>query len=191
MNFYKIKSAGTALVLATFALLLAGCEEEPPLKIGFIGGLTGRSADIGQASRNAVQLAIEEINEKGGVNGRKFELLIGDDENNAETAGKRVRELAAKGVAAIIGPNLSSIAGGMLPAINETNVVTISPTVSSLFFVGKNDPFFRMNSSTRQNASAYAAHHFEKGGRRVSAAFGLQNRLFTESWLEEFWVAFE
>jgi branched-chain amino acid transport system substrate-binding protein len=191
MEICNIKSAGVALLLAAFALLLTGCEEEPPIRIGFIGGLTGRSADIGQASRNAVQMAIEEINEKGGVNGRKLELLIRDDKNSPETAGKRVRELATEGVTAIIGPNLSSIAGGMLPAVNETQIITISPTVSSLFFVGKDDPFFRMNSNTRQNARAYAAHHIEKGGKRVSAAFGLQNRLFTESWLEEFRKAFE
>ena len=48
-----------------------------------------------------------------------------------------------------------------------------------------------MNSSTRQNAGAYAANHYAKGGRRVSAAFGIQNRLFTESWLKEFQTAFE
>ncbi|NQW00098.1 MAG: ABC transporter substrate-binding protein [Rhodospirillales bacterium] len=183
-----IRATALPVVLS---ILLTACGDSAPIKIGFIGGLTARSSDISQASRNAVQLAIAEVNAKGGINGRMLELVVRDNNGDPATAQKNVQELAGEGVEAIIGPNLSSIAEAMLPAIIETNVVTISPTVSSLFFAGKDDPFFRMNSTTRQNAGAYAAYHYSKGGRRVTAAFDAQNRLFSESWLKEFQAAFE
>jgi len=184
-----IRLAAVAAILPV--TMLGACKDSSPIKIGFIGGISGRSADISVASRNAVQLAIDEQNAVGGIDGRRLELLVRDNQGDPKIAGDMVRKLAKEDVAAIIGPNLSSIAGGMLPAINETGVVTISPTVSSLMFAGKDDPFFRMNSMTRQNASAYANRHFENGGRRVAAVYDLRNLSFTESWLTEFTTAFE
>ncbi len=185
------KPVRAAIQATVCSLFIAGCWDEPNIKIGYIGALSARSSDISQESRNAIQLAIAELNADGGINGRQLELIIKDNKGDGDIAGNNVRELAKEQVEAIIGPNLSSIAGGMLAAINETNVVTISPTVSSLFFAGKDDHFFRMNSTTRQNAGAYADYYFGAGGRRVAAAFDAQNKLFTESWLKEFRAAFE
>lgn len=187
----KLTIVGSILVITISGFLISACGEQSPIKIGFIGGLTGRSADISQASRNAVQMAIEEVNKHGGINGRSVDLLVRDNEGNADTAAQKVGELVKAGVDAIIGPNLSSIAGGMLPVLNELEVVTISPTVSSLKLAGKDDSFFRINSNTRQNAGAYAAYHHANGGRRVAAALDGNNRLFTESWFKEFTAAFE
>lgn len=189
LNLKQIKSKTTAVAVVSM-LALAGCEDPAPIKIGFVGGLSGRSADVSQASRNAVQMAIDEANADGGIHGRMLEFVVKDNEGNPETAGQNVRDLAAEGVAAIVGPNLSSTAGGMLPAINETGVVTVSPTASSMVLAGLDDPMFRMNSTTGQNASAYAKHHYDNGGRRVTAAFDLRNRSFSESWLQEFTTAF-
>ena len=177
---------------AAFALfILAACDDPEPIRIGFIGGLTGRSADIGEASRNAVQLAVQEVNAAGGVDGRPVELLVRDDANDPAVAGEAVRDLHAEGVAAIIGPNISAIAGGMVPVLNELEVVTISPTVSSLAFAALDDYFFRINSTTRQNAQAYAEHYAELGYRRIAAAIDDNNRIFSESWLQEFTDSFE
>ena len=66
------------LIVAAF-LSMTSCSEEPPLKIGFVGGLTGRVADLGVAGRDAVILAIEEKNRSGGIAGRKVELVVRDD----------------------------------------------------------------------------------------------------------------
>lgn len=173
------------------ALGLAACDDPAPLKVGFIGGLTGSSADIGETSRDAVQLALEEINRAGGIDGRKLELLARDDANDPEVAADAVRDLHADGVTAIIGPNLSSIAGGMVPVLNELEVVTISPTVSAFSFAGRDDHFFRVNWTTRDNAQAYAEHYIEDGVRRVAAALDGRNLVFSESWLQEFTAEFE
>ncbi len=175
----------------TLLALLAACGDPDPIKIGIVVGLTGRSTDLGEASRNAVQLAAEEINQAGGINGRQISLIALDDEGKPETAAAAVRTAHADGAIALIGPNLSSIAAAMLPEINRLELVTISPTASSLDFVNLDDYLFRINWSTRENAGAYAKHYYDRGLRHVVAAIDANNRVFSESWLTEFTTAFE
>ncbi|HKI49124.1 MAG TPA: ABC transporter substrate-binding protein, partial [Desulfobacteria bacterium] len=58
------------LILAILVSAAIGCEKkENPIKVGFVGGLTGRLSDLGTAGRNGVILAVEEINGKGGIHG--------------------------------------------------------------------------------------------------------------------------
>lgn len=176
----------TASLCAVLLVLPVACGDPEPIRIGFIGGLTGRSADLGESSRNGVQLAVQQVNQAGGIDGRQVELLVRDDANDPDTAAAAVRELHAAGVAAIIGPNVSAVAGGMVPVINELEVVTLSPTVSSLAFADIDDHFFRINWTTRDNARIYAEHYYDLGYRRVAAAIDANNRVFSESWLQEF-----
>jgi branched-chain amino acid transport system substrate-binding protein len=171
--------------------MLTGCEDAEPIRIGFVGGLSGRSTDIGEASRNAVQLAVDEINADGGIAGHSVELLVRDDEDMPEVGAAAVRDLHAAGVAAIIGPNNSSIAAGMLPVLNELEVVTISPTASSLTLADLDDYLFRINWTTRDNARIYARHYLQRGITRVAVAIDGNNRIFSESWLQEFSHEFE
>ncbi|MFC3228163.1 ABC transporter substrate-binding protein [Marinibaculum pumilum] len=171
-------------------LSLAGCDDAEPIRIGFIGGLSGRSADIGEASRNAVQLALQQANAAGGIDGREIELIVRDDRNDPAVAAAAVRDLEAAGVAAIIGPNISAVAEGMLPVIDELGVITISPTISALEFAGRDDDLFRINLTTRDNARIYARHYAEAGIGQVAAAIDGNNRVFSQSWLDEFATAF-
>lgn len=172
-------------------LLLVGCEEPAPVQVGFIGGLSGRSTDIGEASRNAVQLAVEQINARGGINGREVELLVRDDADDPEAATRAVRDLHQAGVEAIIGPNISSIAAAMQPVVNELQVVAISPTASSLMLAGQDDYLFRINWTTRDNAIIYAQRYLERGVRRFAVALDANNRVFSQSWLDEFRAPYE
>ena len=83
---HHLKRLWVLLVVCCACLLLSSCGEEPALKIGFVGGLTGRVADLGVAGRDAAILAVEEINASGGIDGRKVHLLVKDDKQDAETA---------------------------------------------------------------------------------------------------------
>ena len=135
-------------------------------------------------------MAIKQANQSGGINGRMVELLVRDDTNDPSVAAAAVHELHAAGVDAIIGPNISAIAEGMLPALNELSMVTVSPTVSSLVFADRDDYLFRINWTTRDNAKVYARHYLDAGIRRIAAAVDANNRVFSESWLDEFTAEF-
>jgi branched-chain amino acid transport system substrate-binding protein len=183
------RAAFAGLAFAT-ALSLLSCGEPEPVRIGFVGGLSGRSADVGEASRNAVQLALEEANAAGGIGGRRIELLVRDDRGDPAAAAAAVRDLHAAGAVAIVGPNISAIAAGMLPELDRLRIVAVSPTVSSLAFAGRDDHLFRINWTTRDNARIYAERYAGLGLKRVAAAIDANNLVFSQSWLDEFAAPF-
>jgi branched-chain amino acid transport system substrate-binding protein len=177
--------------LVCIALLLYGCEKEP-VRIGFVGGISARVADLGVGGRNGVLLAVEERNAHGGINGRPVELIIRDDEQNQETAGKVARELVERKVEAIIGPMTSSMAQAIVPIVNKARMVTVSPTVTTAELSGLDDYFLRVLPDTNTYAPKSAHFHFEKLGlRRAALIYDTGNRSYTESWMTSFRKAFE
>jgi branched-chain amino acid transport system substrate-binding protein len=67
-----------------------------PLKIGINGMFSGPGADLAKSSLNGVQLAVEQINAKGGVLGRKVELLVRDSQTKADLASTHTRDLVIR-----------------------------------------------------------------------------------------------
>lgn len=173
-------------ILGLLSLVLSACSPEPPLRLGFIGGLTDRNADNGQAGLNAVQLAVEEFNRAGGVDGRLVELVAKDDAQDPAVAERNTRQLVASNVVAVIGPFTSAMAKVIVPITGQAGVFQVSPTITSMDFYGVNDNLFRINRTTRDNANDYAKTLHARGVRRVAVAYDTRNRNFTESWLREF-----
>lgn len=181
----KLKTLFLLVVLS----LLAGCGKEGPLQIGFIGGLTGPNSDNGQAGLSGVILAVEEFNRGGGVNGRLVELISKDDGQSNEKAVASTKELVDAKVQAIIGPFTSSMAEVIVPISGKAGIFQVSPTITSMDFYGKDDNLFRINRTTRDNAQDYAKFLYQRGLQRISVAYDLRNKNFTESWLNEFKAA--
>ena len=181
------------ILLACLAIfLLAGCSKEKPIKLGFVGGLSGAAADLGLSSRDGVLLAIEKRNATGGIRGRKIELLIRDDENNPDVAKKAVQSLLDEGVVAIIGPDTSNMAVAAAPVAEAGKTVMISPTVTTRELSGKYQYFFRVIQATDKYATKKALfrRHVLKENR-VAVAYDIRNRAYSENWLEDFRKAFE
>lgn len=170
---------------------LAGCSPSDPIRLGFIGGVSGRVADLGIGGRNGATLAVEMRNKSGGVNGRLVELIAEDDKQDPETAKQAVARLISRKVEAIIGPMTSAIAVASLPLINEARMTMISPTVTAPKLSGLDDYFLRVIAPTTEYARKGAEYHFtNQGQRRIAAAYDLRNREYTESWLADYRKAF-
>jgi branched-chain amino acid transport system substrate-binding protein len=114
-----------------FLVIIFSCREKEPLKIGFLGTLTGSFSDIGIVSRNAVTLAFEEVNQSGGIGGRPLELVVKDDMGDKDIAAAMVEELLKGGINIILGPTTSSIALSIIPFFSEEDLLFISSTVST------------------------------------------------------------
>ncbi|NMQ20314.1 amino acid ABC transporter substrate-binding protein [Candidatus Competibacter phosphatis] len=167
--------------------VLLGCEPPEPIRIGFVGGTSGRVADLGIAGRDAVLLAVELRNQSGGVAGRKVKLLIKDDQQSPEVARRAVRDLIEQGVVAIVGPMTSAMAIAVVPIANEAKVLLMSPTATTDDLTGLDDYFFRLNTSARDNASRIARYHVgQNATRRLAATYDLRNKSYTENWLDSF-----
>jgi len=179
------------LALGSVAPLLSGCERKP-VKIGFVGGISGRVADLGVGGRNGVLLAVEERNDRGGINGHPIELIIRDDEQNQGAVKTVVRELVEREVEAIIGPMTSSMAQVTVPIVNNARLVTVSPTVTTMDLSGLDDYFLRVLPDTQTYAPKSAQFHFKKLDlRRAALIYDAGNSSYTVSWLSSFRKTFE
>lgn len=188
-----IKNGSVALIL--LALLLAGaagCRKAEPIKLGFVGSLTGRFSDLGTAGRNGALLAVEEANESGGVNGRAIELITRDDKQDPASAVQADRELIAAGVTAIIGHMTSSMTLAALSLINEEQVLMVSPTTSTEELTGIDDYFFRVSATYKEETHSLAGQAFHtRGLREIAALYDLVNRGYTEGFYNNFKEEFE
>ncbi len=172
-------------VIVCFTLI--GCGEEPPVKIGFIGGLTGRVADLGVAGRDGVIYAVNEKNQRGGVAGRPIELVVRDDKHDADVARKMTGELITEGVAAIIGPMTSSIGVVVKPVVDAGKTTMVSPTVKTDQLSGQDDYFLRVTAPLSRNAERVAIYATRQLGlQKFAVVYDTSNRAFTETWLTHF-----
>ena len=179
---------GGAIVAVTI-LLWGGCtDEKPPIKVGFVGGLTGRTSDLGISVRNGVILAVEEVNAAGGIDGRHIELITKDDQQNPQTALKVDQELIDAGVVAVIGHLTSQMSVVAVPLMNASRILMLSPTTSTSKLNGLDDYFIRIIAST-VTAAAHLAHHtfHDRRLHRIVVAYDISNRAFTE----EYYTVFE
>lgn len=180
----------TCLLAMVTLMLLAGCGPKPPVRIGFIGGLTDRGSDVGEGGRNGLMLAVEQRNLSGGIQGRQIELVVQDDGQNPTQAAVAIQSLVDAKVDAIVGPFTSAMAAVAVPVVTQARVVMVSPTVTSSDFVGKDDYFFRINSSVVDNGNIYARTLYQRGLRRVAVVYDLRNSSYTQTWLKAFTDAF-
>lgn len=180
------------LFVGLLAFLSAACRQEPlSLKIGYVGGLTGRVSGLGVAGRDGVLLAVEEVNRAGGVGGQRVEILSKDDRQDVEMAKRVAEEFAAADVVAIIGPMTSSMAAVMQPIVNDRKLVMISPTVTSNQFNDQDDYFFRMTMPLGINAGKLAEDALRRGLKRFAVSVETANAAYTEDWLASFRRPFE
>lgn len=180
------------LCAGVLAALLAACrQEQPPLRIGYVGGLTGRVAGLGVAGRDGVILAVEECNRAGGIGGRRVEVISRDDQQSTEAVATVVRELINADVTAIVGPMTSAMAEVALPLANESRVPLISPTVTANRFSGQDDFFFRMTVPLSVNSGKLAEYLVRHRIGTIAAAVETTNAAYTEDWLESFRRQFE
>jgi branched-chain amino acid transport system substrate-binding protein len=174
------------LAVALLATVLSACGEKEPVRIGFIGGVSGRFADLGTTGRNGVMLAVEWRNERGGVAGRKIALSIKDDQQDPEKARQALKELVTEGVTAVLGPMTSSIAAAIVPDANRAGMLLVGGTVTTSGLTGKDDNFVRTISTTTEYASHAARNCRYHGYKRAALVYDLANRDYTENWANEF-----
>ncbi|HIU63943.1 MAG TPA: ABC transporter substrate-binding protein [Candidatus Avacidaminococcus intestinavium] len=132
-----MKKMHKALTVAAVSMLmltvLTGCGSakkgsEDTIKIGANLEMTGSSASYGKSAQNGIRLAIEDANAKGGVLGKKLEVVIADNKSEAAEAANAMQKLVAQDkVVAVIGPNLSSLSIATTSITTGSKVMAISP----------------------------------------------------------------
>lgn len=131
---------------AMTATLLTGCGKgsaDGKFLIGGSGPLTGAAAIYGQAVQNGANLAIEEINKAGGVNGMQLEFDMQDDENDATKAQNAYNLLKDKGIKAFMGTVTSTPCKSVAELAQSDNMFLLTPSASAVEST-KGDNAFRV-----------------------------------------------
>jgi branched-chain amino acid transport system substrate-binding protein len=135
---------------AAFGPAVASAAET--IKIGFPIPLSGPTAVYGEPVLKGAELAVADINAKGGVLGRKFEILSRDSKANADEAVRLARELIIKdNVDVLVGTLTSAEAPAVSTVAKENKIVFIAPTAKSTRLTDAADihPYiFRIASNT-------------------------------------------
>jgi len=166
------------IMLACF-LLLAGCEKQN-IKIGFAGGLTGTNSELGVSGMYGAQLAVDDLNQSGGIKGQELELIVKDDKGDKNAALNADQELREEGCVAIVGHMTSDMAELSVPYVNKNRVLMISPTIALPSLSGSDDYFFRLIPTTNDQAGRIVQELIKQGVRKVQLVYSEQNKVFAE-----------
>lgn len=158
-----------SLILASVFVLgaFAGCGKsgnttpDDTMLIGSIGPVTGGAAIYGSAVKNGMQLAIDEINAAGGVNGIKLMMDFQDDEHNTEKAVNAYNTLKDKGAQLIIGTVTSQPCKAVAPLAAADNMFLLTPSGSAVECVAAPNAFRICFSDPDQGAASavYIGEH--------------------------------
>ena len=132
------------LVFALAACGAGGGASGDTLKIGLATPLTGASAQDGKDIQNGVNLAVKQINDQGGIDGKTVEVVAEDDKGDSSEAATVANKLAQDdSILAIVGDFNSSCTLAAAPIYNQTGIVQISPGSSSEAVTDAGDYTFR------------------------------------------------
>jgi urea transport system substrate-binding protein len=185
------RSLSTLLATAACASVLsAAALAADPIKIGVPVGLSGANSVVAPSVVQSAQLAIEEINAKGGVLGRQLQLEVADDASGAAGAQKAFDSLVfQKKVDVLISMETSAARNAGLPIVARGKV----PYIYSSFYEGKScSPFLYANAWVPEQQVPPIVDYFnkEKGAKKFflvgsDYAFGRGMLAFTKAYIEK------
>ncbi len=131
-------------------------DGEKTLIIGGIGPLTGNNANYGNSVRNGAQIAVDEINAAGGVNGFQFVLDFQDSQGDPDAAVAAYGKLMDNGMEVSLGGTLSGETQSIVAASQQDGILVLTPTASSEASISGGDNAFRVcfNDPGQGTASA-------------------------------------
>lgn len=157
------------------------------ITIGLAVTLTGKYPDLGREIRDGVLLAVQMINEEGGVKGIPLKLIIKDNKFNFERAKQNFEELVREGVIAVVGPATSTMAKNLLPLINERKILTVAPTPTSTELAGLDDYMIRLRPTNKEDAEALAKYVIKNTKlKRIAIVYDLSNPSYTKDFADHF-----
>lgn len=125
----------------------AQAAAQDTVKVGVNVERTGVGSSYGLHMLIAAQIAVDEVNREGGINGARMELVTEDNRSSPEQAVIVTRNLEAKGVAAMLGPIQTTQCRTAFPAANRAMLPTISPGSSAPGLSAQNRPWtFRISA---------------------------------------------
>ncbi len=190
----KTRVLGLLLAICFVAApLFTVCASSAPVKVGFVYIMSGPLSAYGQFAKQGAELAVQEINAAGGINGRQVQAVFEDSTGKADVALRALRKLVYNDkVDILIGLDSSGVADTVVPSIQQMQVPLIITHAATPNVTGKfcNKYTFRISLNINQNVKAAALVANESGAKKWTTvgpdyAFGHQSWEYFEKYLKE------
>ena len=179
-----VGAMGLLVVMTAVILLLLYFRGSKPIRLGFIGTISGKYGALGSTARDGALLAVEEINASGGINGRRLELVILDDEGSPEKAALHAESLAEGEIQFIIGPFLTVSGTAVLPIINKHGILTISGTTMGDNLADQDDYYFVLIPTIKYYGQELATMAISDGHLRFASISDSRNDPYCTTFLD-------
>jgi branched-chain amino acid transport system substrate-binding protein len=144
-------------------------------KIGGLFSVTGPNSFLGDPEKKSLEMAVEEINARGGIDGRKLELVIRDTEGVPDKAVLAANELiSSENVIAIIGPSLTPTTLPLVP-LAESNKVPLISCAAGIEITEPVKPWVFKTAQSDVLAVAAIYDHMKKQGIRKVGILTVEN----------------
>lgn len=142
--------------------------ETGPIKIGYVGPLSGDAAAYGETERNVTEMAVNEINAAGGIDGRNLEVIYEDGKCNGKDATSALQKLiSVDSVSIVLGGACSAESLAMVPIATQNKVLLLSGFSSNPQLTGSSSFFFR-NSPKDTDVAKLDAEVIAKKYKKVA-----------------------
>ena len=170
------KILSLVLVVLMCAALMVGCngskDDGTTIRIGGIGPITGDAAIYGKAVMNGCQIAVDEINEKGGIGGLKIEFKFEDDANVAETSVNAYNQLMDWGMDILVGTVTTNPCISVSAKVNEDRVFALTPSASSTEVTAGKDNMYQLCFSDPNQGTGSANYISENlAGKKIAIIY--------------------
>ncbi|WP_409566391.1 ABC transporter substrate-binding protein, partial [Methylobacterium sp. J-070] len=157
------------LAFCLLGLLTAGAvqaqDKGGPVKIGIAAPLTGPYAAFGAQLRNGASQAVEDINKAGGIKGRTFQTVVGDDASDPKQGVSVANKFASDGVTMVMGTYNSGVSIPASDVYLDAGIVQVTPASTNVKFTDRGmwNTFRTCGRDDQQGAVAgtYLADHFK------------------------------
>ncbi|HSV73388.1 MAG TPA: ABC transporter substrate-binding protein [Chthonomonadales bacterium] len=177
-----LRPAHVALVVALAAVIVvAGCRQRSvapsdEILVGHFTPLTGTTSTFGISTHRGVQLAIDEVNAAGGVNGKRIRLVTEDTASKPDVARTVVTKLVTQDrVVAVLGEVASTRSLAAAPVCQSHQVPMISPASTNVEVTRKGDYIFRVCFTDDFQGAVQAHFAWDQGWRRAAIFRDIKN----------------
>ena len=168
-----VKKAASVALASALVLSMAACgsngggnnsgsSDAMTFKLGGIGPTTGDNAIYGTAVKNGIQLAVDEINEAGGINGYQIEYQFEDDQSDSEKSVNAYNTLKDWGMQMLVGTVTSTPCTAVVEETHADNMFQLTPSATAVDSI-QYDNAFRMCFSDPNQGKASADYISENG----------------------------
>ncbi len=185
MSYEKMGKKLAAFMLASVMVISTGCassttatttaaagQDKSTIKIGTSFPMTGTVAADGKYIVNAINFAVDQCNEAGGINGRKVEVVSEDDASDPTAAAAIANKFAEnKDIMAVVTSYNSSCALAQVPVYKEAGLPAVSPVSTSPDLTGASDYFFRTCASDAYVGKLGADYCADLGWKKVALLY--------------------